>query len=446
MQKKLTRRALCFLLSFILLFSTFPVFSGAVAGSRAMVETASSQIGIYEGANGYTKYGEYYGYAYMAWCCAFISWCARTTGIPESVIPNNVSCTQMRNYYISKGLYHLAPAYGGTYIPKQGDLVFFSHIEPAYRGVNNIEHIGIVVSATAYDVTCIEGNCPDRVAQRVRPYSDYVVGYATPEYADSSLINKSGTYRTMSILPFRDGPDGKTVTLVPPGAELEVLEIIEDWGKTEYNGQTGWLSLKLCKFIKAHEHTERKIAAVSPGCSRSGLTAGLECSVCKIVLKCQQHIPATGHKLGEQTVTKEATCSETGEKSRICSVCGYKDAEDIPCIPHTEEIIPEVAPSCVDAGFSESVICTVCEKIIKEAEPHSYHGHAMGEWMTFVEPTAAENGVAVRKCAECEFFEEKEIASDTVIDTAEFDVDATFFLIGLSGFMDITDFFKLLFR
>ncbi len=446
MRKLLTRKTLALFLSFVLLLSVFPVVAGAVSGSRAMVETAASQIGIYEGENGYTKYGEYYGYAYMEWCCAFISWCARTTGIPESVIPNNVSCTQMRNYYISQGLYHLAPAYGGTYIPKQGDLIFYTDTDASLRSKDRIEHIGIVVSATAYDVTCIEGNCPDRVCQRVRPYSNYVVGYATPQYADSSLSNKAGTYKALTILPFREEPDGKVISLVSPGAEFEVLEIIDDWGKTEKDGKTGWISLKLCKFLKAHEHTERTIPAVAAKCSRSGLTAGLECSVCKIVLRCQQHIPATGHKLGDWSETKAPSCSETGENSRTCSICGYAQTEDIAKIPHAEKTIPAIPPSCTDRGLSEAVICTVCEEVIKEAEPLSFHGHIMGEWMTFTEPTADENGIAVRRCGECEYFEETEIEMSEIDITQDLDVDAAFFLISLGGFMDITDFFKLLFR
>ena len=43
-------------------------------------------------------------------------------------------------------------------------------------------------------------------------------------------------------------------------------------------------------------------------------------------------IPKTGHKWGEWIVTKEATDTEEGEREHICSECGEKETEVIPCL------------------------------------------------------------------------------------------------------------------
>jgi uncharacterized protein YkwD len=41
---------------------------------------------------------------------------------------------------------------------------------------------------------------------------------------------------------------------------------------------------------------------------------------------------ALGHEFSEYTVSKEATPTETGERSRVCSRCGTKESEVIPKI------------------------------------------------------------------------------------------------------------------
>lgn len=61
-----------------------------------------------------------------------------------------------------------------------------------------------------------------------------------------------------------------------------------------------------------------------------------ECTAdgCDISLNSQKDGYAA-HTYGDYTVTKEATCSETGIQTRECSVCHYVDTDIIPTIPHT---------------------------------------------------------------------------------------------------------------
>ncbi|MBE6717523.1 MAG: CHAP domain-containing protein [Ruminococcaceae bacterium] len=266
MQKKLMLRALSLVLALALCFSTISISASAtqtVNGADAICNTAISQVGTYE-SGGYTKYGAYFGSPYVAWCCAFVSWCARTSGISESVIPSNLSCTAMRDAFIQKGLYHLAPQWGGSYTPKKGDLVFFTSTNAYQRSTNNITHIGIVLGATSSYVTCIEGNCPDRVRQLNRSHTNYIVGYATPAYEGVELGDtvtpespyKAGTYKTNEIMNFRNVPGGTVYFTIPKDTTLEITAIQGVWGKTSYNGYEGWISLEYSTYIEVSEENE----------------------------------------------------------------------------------------------------------------------------------------------------------------------------------------------
>ena len=50
------------------------------------VKFALSQVGYKEGKNNDNKYGKYFGMNNQPWCCFFVSYCARITNIPESII------------------------------------------------------------------------------------------------------------------------------------------------------------------------------------------------------------------------------------------------------------------------------------------------------------------------------------------------------------------------
>lgn len=275
MQKRLMHRALSLVMALALCFSAMSVSANAtdkINGADAICNTAVSQVGYYESYSGYTKYGEYFGAPYVAWCCAFVSWCARTAGISEDVIPSNLSCTAMRDAFINKGLYHLAPQWGGSYMPKKGDLVFFTSTNAYQRSKNNITHIGIVIGATSSYVTCVEGNCPNRVRQLNRSHTNYIVGYATPAYTGVELGDtvapestyKAGIYKTNEIMNFRNVPGGTVYFTIPKGTTLEITAIQGVWGKTSYNGYDGWISLEYSTYLENGKEEAPEEPSTSP--------------------------------------------------------------------------------------------------------------------------------------------------------------------------------------
>ena len=73
-------------------------------------------------------------------------------------------------------------------------------------------------------------------------------------------------------------------------------------------------------------HTEETDEAVASTCTESGLTEGSHCKVCGEILIKQEVTSATGHKFTGWTTTKASTALQPGQKSRSCTVCGYKQA------------------------------------------------------------------------------------------------------------------------
>ena len=77
--------------------------------------------------------------------------------------------------------------------------------------------------------------------------------------------------------------------------------------------------------IPATGHTEVTDKAVAATCTKTGLTEGKHCSVCNVVIKAQEVVPAKGHKYVDTVV--KPTYTAKGYTLHKCSVCGtsYKD-------------------------------------------------------------------------------------------------------------------------
>ncbi len=82
-------------------------------------------------------------------------------------------------------------------------------------------------------------------------------------------------------------------------------------------------------------HTEEEIPAVAATCEKTGLTAGVKCSVCDETLTAQETVPALGHDWTEWKTTKEPTCTEDGEQQQTCNNgCGGINSTTIDATGH----------------------------------------------------------------------------------------------------------------
>lgn len=192
-----------------------------------LISIAKTQVG-YTDSYG-TKYGAWLGNSNMAWCAAFLSWCANQAGIPKSIIPPSAGV----DGFVNIGAYHFATGISG-YIPSPGDFMLFkplanssndSYYTPSI--VNNkytaYSHVGLVIAADAASntVTIIDGNWSHAVKLRTISLSTYyIAAYVTPKYQtgyDHSSSSGNNIYYTEHI-------DAPTVsqTLYPSGSDVKI--------------------------------------------------------------------------------------------------------------------------------------------------------------------------------------------------------------------------------
>lgn len=107
------------------------------------------------------------------------------------------------------------------------------------------------------------------------------------------------------------------------------------------------------------------------------------------------------HEYGEWTVTKEATCVEDGEKSRVCE-CGGKETEAIPATGvHNYNDEPGIVePTCAEDG-ARVTTCLDCGHQISEVIPATGK-HVYREWIVTLEPTCETEGKKEATCATCD--------------------------------------------
>ena len=79
---------------------------------------------------------------------------------------------------------------------------------------------------------------------------------------------------------------------------------------------------------EAHEHVwDEGHITLEPTCTEDGQMT-YTCAVCGETRT--EPIPCRGHVYGEWTITKPATVAEEGEETRVCTVCGGKETRPIP--------------------------------------------------------------------------------------------------------------------
>lgn len=134
---------------------------------NTMLDIARSQLG-----NGGSKYYTWFGFDHrVEWCAIFMSWCANQAGFnlvdPSSTVadPNNfpryATVCDGAYYFQRFNRLHIGQHYGGTYVPKPGDIIFFTWTGDT--SIGPLDHTGIVESYVNGVLTTIEGNSGDLV-------------------------------------------------------------------------------------------------------------------------------------------------------------------------------------------------------------------------------------------------------------------------------------------
>lgn len=97
-------------------------------------------------------------------------------------------------------------------------------------------------------------------------------------------------------------------------------------------------------------------------------------------------------------ISEEASCTEKGEKTYTCTVCGSTFETSIPATNHPSRKTVRTEGTCANPGKIE-VICNICDAVIS-SETLSYD-HDWSSWSTTTAPTATAEGVRTRTCRKC---------------------------------------------
>lgn len=153
----------------------------------------------------------------VAWCAIFVSVVARLIAVPESIVPTFADCDAGKAWYLKKQRYMRGKAHGGSYIPKPGDVVFYS----SRKTQEDSTHVGYVVSCDGSKLRAIEGNKSDSVAYRDISLSDgYIIGYGkTAEY-----LNGEEDWSGMNIREYVKNLYVDDLFREPSDAELDSWE------------------------------------------------------------------------------------------------------------------------------------------------------------------------------------------------------------------------------
>lgn len=109
-------------------------------------------------------------------------------------------------------------------------------------------------------------------------------------------------------------------------------------------------------------------APVIGGHSFSGVTASLRTHCTRngwsaeLADRCGGSLSWAEHLLTNETVTREPTCTEPGERVLTCGECGGAFPEPIPAKGHQKELHKAVPVSCTENGSIEYISCAVCGK------------------------------------------------------------------------------------
>ena len=152
-----------------------------------------------------------------------------------------------------------------------------------------------------------------------------------------------------------------------------------------------------------HQHTEIRNKKEAT-CKEEGYSGDTWCKDCgKKILSGQTIAKTENHSWDAGKVTTEATCTEEGEKTFTCSICGDEKTEKVSATGHQHtEIRNKKEATCKEEGYSGDTWCKDCGKkilsgqTIAKTENHSWDAGEITK-----EPTCKEEGEKTFTCSIC---------------------------------------------
>ncbi len=128
------------------------------------------------------------------------------------------------------------------------------------------------------------------------------------------------------------------------------------------------------------------------------------------VVACDVDCP-NGHTWDGGTVTKQPTCTEAGERTYTCAVCGTTRTAAVEALGHSYNYVPEVPADCKTAGTAAHYTCSRCDKLfvsqngemkqVTAEELVVTANHSYDSGIVTKHPTCTEAGEKTYTCLSC---------------------------------------------
>lgn len=239
----------------------------SLENARKVVDYAKSKDYIGNRPNEVTYY---FNSPYMDWCMGFVVYCASGCGM-EGSIPNTTFCQEAVESYKAWGEWENSISFGGSYIPNEGDNIFFDY---NYDGES--DHVGFVLSCDENYVYTIEGNSTDAVAYNQYSLDDgNIIGYGLPDYKyknDTDIIEGEAADNNIYEIESSVGAwlratpefDNNLIGIVGTGIQLRADKSYGEWIHFEnvyIDGMNwsneGWINTSVLKKVNYTEDTEQ---------------------------------------------------------------------------------------------------------------------------------------------------------------------------------------------
>ena len=129
--------------------------------------------------------------------------------------------------------------------------------------------------------------------------------------------------------------------------------------------------------IPAFGHTETKIPAVAATCYSTGLTDGVKCAACELVLVEPTKTPMLSHNIVVDKAVN-ATCTTSGlTEGSHCQRCDLVVQKQtvVPASGHHVVTVEGKAPGCITTGRTEGSKCSRCDTVFTQQEVIAALGH-----------------------------------------------------------------------
>ena len=249
------------------------------------------------------------------------------------------------------------------------------------------------------------GNVKITASWQVNTYTITYLSYNGSSFTTYSTQSKNyGTTLSAASTPTRSGYTFKG-WLWPTDGENESSD---NYGKMPttmpaYNMKVYalWIPNNAC----SEGHTVYLVDSKVPTCTEAGHSGTTFCPTCKKQFDDGYEIPAYGHDY-KDVITKNETCTEYGNTSRLCNKCGYHTDEPISPTGHskTSQAVT-TEPTCTEKG----VRTFTCHCGYQWTEDIAANGHTLDKFSKVKTATCDEEGIMRYTCSVCGYYEDETI-------------------------------------